>query len=219
MTHAELAAKIDHTILKAEATEEQVREVILYAKKEHTASVCLNPCWVPLAAELLAGSGVAVCTVIGFPLGATTTAAKVAEAKEAYAAGATELDMVLNIGALKSGLTELVARDIRAVVEATPGLVKVILEVCYLTDEQIELACKLCAEAKAAYVKTSTGFGPSGATVEAVRLMRAASPAGVKIKAAGGIGSLASAQAMLNAGADRLGASRTAAMLAELDAE
>lgn len=219
MTHAELAAKIDHTILKAEATEEQVREVILYAKKEHTASVCLNPCWVPLAAELLAGSGVAVCTVIGFPLGATTTAAKVAEAKEAYAAGATELDMVLNIGALKSGLTELVARDIRAVVEATPGLVKVILEVCYLTDEQIKLACKLCAEAKAAYVKTSTGFGPSGATVEAVRLMRAASPAGVKIKAAGGIGSLASAQAMLNAGADRLGASRTAAMLAELDAK
>ncbi|MDL2218925.1 deoxyribose-phosphate aldolase [Ruminococcaceae bacterium OttesenSCG-928-O06] len=219
MTRNELAKTIDHTILKAEATRAQVEETILYARGQGTASVCLNPCWVPLAADLLAGSGVAVCTVIGFPLGATTSYAKAKETEAAREQGAAEMDMVLNIGALKSGMEDYVLADIKAVVHASDALVKVILETCYLTDAEIAAACRLAAEAGATFVKTSTGFGPQGATAENVRLMRQSIPLEMQVKAAGGIGTLQDALAMLDAGASRIGASRTAAILDALDAQ
>ncbi len=213
MTRQQLAAKIDHTLLKPEATLQQVKEVVAFTLKEKTASVCLNSCWVPFAAKQLSGSGVAVCTVIGFPLGAANTATKTAEAKAAYAQGATELDMVLNIGALRSGLHEAVQEDISAVAAASPALLKVIIETCFLTDAEIIAACKLCAKAGAAFVKTSTGFGPAGATAEHVQLMRSSIPPHMQVKASGGIATLSDALTMLNAGAARLGTSRTADIL------
>jgi deoxyribose-phosphate aldolase len=205
-----LAKYIDHTLLKPEATNDQIAQLCFEAKKYHFASVCVNPSNVPLCTELLKGSDVKVCTVIGFPLGATTTDAKVYEAQDALRKGATELDMVINIGALKAGDTETVANDIREVVATghkAGALVKVILETALLTDEEKTIACLLSKEAGADFVKTSTGFSSAGATVHDVELMRNAVGPNIGVKAAGGIRTREDAEAMVAAGATRLGAS------------
>ena len=218
MTKAQIASMIDHTLLKATATPEQIAALCNTAKALHTASVCVNPCHVALAARLLKDSGVKVCTVIGFPLGANTTAVKAFETKDAIANGADEVDMVINIGALKSGDLGLLESDIRGVVEAAAGtLVKVIIVCCYLTDEEKALACKACVNAGADYVKTSTGFGTGGATVADVRLMKASIPDTMKVKAAGGMHSWQEALDMVEAGASRLGTSATLAILEGAD--
>lgn len=207
---------IDHTILQADATKDLVIKTIDEAKAYDTASICLEPCWVELAAERLKGSDVKVCTVIGFPLGATTSATKAFEAKEAVANGADEVDMVLNIGALKSGDEEMVLKDMKAVREAVPSVVvKVIIETCLLTDEEKKTACRLAKEARLDFVKTSTGFSTGGATVEDVRLMREAVGEEMGVKASGGIRTKETAEAMIEAGATRIGASKTAAILGE----
>ena len=198
---------IDHTLLKADANEEQIYALIDEAKKYQFASVCVNPTWVKTAAELLKDSSVNVCTVIGFPLGASTSAVKAFEAKDAIANGADEIDMVLPIGALKDGDFQAVENDIRAVVEASaPALVKVILETCLLTKEEIKKACQLSEQAGAAFVKTSTGFSTGGATLEDIQLMKASVSPKMQIKASGGIRTKAFAEELLEAGADRIGA-------------
>lgn len=219
MTRAELAAKIDHTILNANATYDDIRSTILYAKEVGAASVCLNPAYVALAAELLRDTNTLVCTVIGFPLGANATYTKAIETQNAYRNGAREMDMVLNVSALKSGNFEYVKNDIEAVVNASPALVKVIIETCYLTRDEIVTACRLAEEAGAKFVKTSTGFGPAGAKAEDVALMRESVSANMQVKASGGIRTLKDVQAMLAAGASRIGMSRTAEVLGELDAQ
>lgn len=207
---------IDHTILQADATKDLVIKTIDEAKAYDTASICLEPCWVELAAERLKGSDVKVCTVIGFPLGATTSATKAFEAKEAVANGADEVDMVLNIGALKSGDEEMVLKDMKAVREAVPSaVVKVIIETCLLTDQEKKTACRLAKEARLDFVKTSTGFSTGGATVEDVQLMREAVGEEMGVKASGGIRTKETAEAMIEAGATRIGASKTAAILGE----
>ncbi|UFJ43167.1 deoxyribose-phosphate aldolase [Brevibacillus humidisoli] len=204
----ELNKYIDHTLLKPDATAEMIDRLCEEAKQYQFASVCVNPTWVRRAAGHLAGTEVKVCTVIGFPLGATTPEAKAAETRDAVSGGAGEVDMVLNVGALKSGDLELVRRDIAAVVEAAAGvLVKVILETGLLTDEEKVTACKLCVEAGAHFVKTSTGFGPGGATVEDIALMRKTVGPGIGVKASGGVRDRAAALAMIEAGATRIGAS------------
>ena len=222
MTKQEILAKVDHTLLKADAGWEDIRRICDEALENSTASICINPCWVERAVEYLGGR-VPVCTVIGFPLGATTTAAKVAEAKQALAEGCEEFDMVINIGALKSGDLALLESDIRGVVEAAAGtLVKVIIECCYLTDEEKVLACKACVNAGADYVKTSTGFGTGGATVPDVRLMKASIPDTMKVKASGGISGFEDGKKFIELGAERLGTSRLvkqADSVADLDAE
>lgn len=169
-----LANKIDHTALKPNTTKQQIETLCAEAKEYGFYSVCVNPTWVSYAAQLLRGTDVAVCTVIGFPLGATTSAVKAFEAKYTVEKGATEVDMVINVGALKDGNLELVQADIEAVVQAAAGkaLVKVIIETCLLTDEEKETACRLAVAAGADYVKTSTGFSTGGATVEDIALMR-----------------------------------------------
>lgn len=218
MKKAELAAMIDHTLLKANATPAQIQKLCAEAKQIGSATVCVNPTNVALAAQELKGSNVKVCTVIGFPLGANTSATKAFETKDAIANGAQEVDMVINIGALKSGNLDLVEKDVRAVVEAANGtLVKVILECCYLTDEEKVAACKACAAAGADYVKTSTGFGTGGATPEDVALMKKSIPANMKVKAAGGMHSWKEALAMVENGASRLGTSSSLAILAGAD--
>ena len=200
---------IDHTLLKPEATDAQVRELCAEAVEFGFASVCVNPWYVPLVAELLAGSAVRACTVIGFPLGANQSATKAREAELAALQGATELDMVINVGALKSGHDDVVREDIRGVVEAgrPTALVKVILETALLSPEEIAHACCLARDAGAAFVKTSTGFGPGGATVEDVALMRQTVGRAMGVKASGGIGTRQDAAAMIAAGATRIGAS------------
>ncbi|GAA5416929.1 deoxyribose-phosphate aldolase [Paraliobacillus ryukyuensis] len=210
-----LASKIDHTALKPNTTKDQITTLCQEAKDNGFYSVCVNPTWVQEAATLLAGSDVAVCTVIGFPLGATTSEVKVFETKDAIGKGATEVDMVINIGALKDGDTDLVKADIQAVVDAAnkKALVKVIIETCLLTDEQKEIACKLAVEAGADYVKTSTGFSTGGATVEDIQLMRKTVGAHVGVKASGGVRDQATAQAMIEAGATRIGASASVAIV------
>lgn len=214
MTKEQLSAIVDHTLLKAVATPDQIRDLCRMAVELQTASVCVNPCNVALAAENLKGSGVKVCTVIGFPLGANTSEVKAFETRDAIAKGADEVDMVINLGALKSGNLDLVEQDVRAVVEAANGtLVKVIIECCYLTDEEKKAACQACVRAGADYVKTSTGFGTGGATVADVALMKASIPASMKVKAAGGMHSWDEALAMVDAGASRLGTSSTLAIL------
>ena len=216
---AELARMIDHTLLKPQATEAQIRQLCAEAREYRFATVCVNPAWVPLCADLLRGSPVAVCTVAGFPLGATLPVVKGHEAQRCVALGAAEVDMVINIGALKSGQTALVQDDIATVVDATHamgGRVKVIIETCYLTDAEKIKACELCVAAGADFVKTSTGFGPSGATVEDVALMRRVVGPGVGVKAAGGIRTLTDVRAMIAAGANRIGASASVAILSEL---
>ena len=187
---------IDHTILNADATKEAVIKVIDEAKKYEFASVCLEPCWVSLAAERLKDSNVKVCTVIGFPLGANTKTVKAFEAKEAVENGADEVDMVLNIGALKSGDEAMVLEDMKAVREAAKdAVVKVILETCLLTDEEKKKACALAKEAGLDFVKTSTGFSTAGATVEDVKLMREAVGDSMGVKASGGIRDTETAEA------------------------
>jgi len=214
-----LARTIDHTLLKATASAGQVRILCAEARQNGFASVCVNPAWVPLCAAELAGSGVAVCTVIGFPLGANASATKAAEARLAVAQGAGEVDMVLNVGWAKDGAWAQVEADIRAVVEAAgSALVKVILETCYLTDEEKRQACAAAQRAGARFVKTSTGFGSGGATVEDVRLMRQAVGSGMRVKASGGVRTCRDALLMLEAGADRIGASSGVAILEELEA-
>ena len=203
-----LAGMIDHTILKANATREQVERLCDEAVEHGFASVCVNSCWVALAAERLAATPIKVCTVIGFPLGAMSTAGKAAEATCAVADGSDELDMVINVGWLLAGDDAAVRNDIAAVVSAARGrCVKVILETCLLTDEQIVRACELSVEAGATFVKTSTGFSTGGATVEDVALMRKTVGDRCRVKASGGIHNAAEAQAMVDAGADRIGTS------------
>ena len=207
---------IDHTILKADATKEAVIKVIDEAKKYEFASVCLEPCWVSLAAERLKDSPVKVCTVIGFPLGANTKTVKAFEAKEAVDNGADEVDMVLNIGALKSGEEAMVLEDMKAVREAAKdAVVKVILETCLLTDDEKKKACALAKEAGLDFVKTSTGFSTAGATVEDVKLMREAVGDTMGVKASGGIRDTKTAEAMIAAGASRIGASKSIAIIGE----
>lgn len=205
----EIAKYIDHTLLKPEATKEQVEKLCAEAKQYNFASVCVNPTWVKLASELLEGTDVEVCTVIGFPLGANTPETKAFESVNAVTNGATEVDMVINIGALKSGNIELVQKDIEAVVNAVKGkaLVKVIIETSLLTDEEKRTACELSVKAGADYVKTSTGFSTGGATVEDIKLMRETVGPDIGVKASGGVRTSEDAKAMIEAGATRIGAS------------
>ncbi|MDW4527422.1 deoxyribose-phosphate aldolase [Rossellomorea marisflavi] len=217
----QIANMIDHTLLKPESTKEQV-EILCQEAKEYTfASVCVNPTWVSYAHELLEGTQVKVCTVIGFPLGASTPEVKAFETKDAITNGATEVDMVINIGALKSGDDALVKRDMEAVVAASKGkaLSKVIIETCLLTDEEKVKACKLAVEAGADYVKTSTGFSTGGATVADITLMRETVGPDIGVKASGGVRSLEDAQNMIEAGATRLGASSGVKIMQGLAAE
>ena len=215
MKKTDIAAMIDHTQLKAAATRGQIEALCQEAREHRFASVCVNPCHVARAAELLRGSGVKVCTVIGFPLGANTSEVKAFETRDAVANGAEECDMVVNIGALKDGDIELVESDIRAVVEAAGGAtVKVIIETCFLTDEEKVLACQAAARAGADFVKTSTGFGGGGATPDDVALMRGAIPERMQVKAAGGVRAYEDALAMIEAGASRIGASSGVAIVA-----
>ena len=208
LTREELASYIDHTLLKPEASREQIRAVCEEAKQYHFASVCVNPCWVPLIAEELKGSGVSVCCVIGFPLGASLSSVKAFEAREAVAAGAQEIDMVINVGAVKSGDWELVRDDIAAVNAAKgDAKLKVIIETCLLTDEEKVRVCEIAKETGADFVKTSTGFSTGGATVQDVALMRKTVGPEMGVKASGGIRTLEDALAMIEAGASRLGAS------------
>lgn len=216
MKKQELAKMIDHTILKAVASEEDVKRLCSEAKEYGFASVCANPVHVGLMAKELEGSDVLSCCVVGFPLGANASEIKAAEAEFAVSQGADELDMVINIGALKAGDKERLIRDIAAVVDAAAGrTVKVIIETCYLTDEEKIIACEAAMEAKADFVKTSTGFGSGGATVEDIKLMRKTVGDSMKVKASGGIRSYADALAMVEAGADRIGASAGIAILSE----
>jgi len=199
---------IDHTLLKANATQEELLKLCDEAVVFSFASVCVNPFWVPLCKEALKDSSVKVCTVIGFPLGATSTESKALETQVALAQGAQEFDMVINIGALKDKQDEVVLNDIKAVVKAAHGnVVKVIIETCLLTEEEKIRACELCVLAKAHFVKTSTGFSTAGATIEDVQLMKKAINGHCKIKAAGGVKSSDDLQKMIEAGADRIGTS------------
>ncbi len=219
---ARIAGMIDHTILKPNATEDQLRQLCSEAREFGFATVCVNPAWVPLCVELLLGSPVKVCTVIGFPLGATLPEVKAFEAQRCALLGATELDMVINIGALKVGQYDVVHSDIAAVVKAAHPLgaiVKVIIEAAYLTNEEKVAACVLAKIAGADYVKTSTGFAATGATVEDVALMRRVVGPNMGVKAAGGVKTAADAKAMIGAGATRIGASAGIKILDELKSE
>ncbi|MRX71315.1 deoxyribose-phosphate aldolase [Bacillus lacus] len=204
-----IAKTIDHTALKADTKKEQIETLCSEAREYGFASVCVNPAWVELAAQRLQGSEVKVCTVIGFPLGANTPETKAFETKDAISKGAGEVDMVINIGALKEGDDELVERDIRAVVDAAAGqaLTKVIIEASLLTDEEKVRACELAVKAGADYVKTSTGFSTGGATVEDITLMRKTVGPDIGVKASGGVRDRAGAEQMISAGATRIGAS------------
>ncbi len=204
-----IAGMIDHTLLQANATKQQVEKLLLEAKQYKFASVCVNPTWVGYAAEQLRDTNVKVCTVIGFPLGANTTAAKAFEAKDAVENGATEVDMVINIGALKDQNYQLVEEDIRSVVEAVKGkaLVKVIIETCLLTDEEKVQVTELVVRAGADFVKTSTGFSTGGATLEDVALLRKTAGLAFGVKASGGVRSLEAVEKMVEAGATRIGTS------------
>ncbi len=203
-----MASYIDHTLLKPEATAEQIRNLCREAVKYNFYSVCINPSYVKTAADALKGSAVKVCAVIGFPLGATTTAVKAYEASEAINNGAAELDMVIHIGALKGGDRDYLKKDIAAVVEAAAGnTVKVIIETGLLTEEEKKVACKLAMDAGAHFVKTSTGFGPGGATVADIQLMRETVGDALGVKASGGVRTPETAREMLQAGATRIGTS------------
>ncbi len=207
---AALAKKIDHTLLKPDATPEQIAQLCSEARQYGFASVCVNPVWVGLCARLLAGSEVKVCTVVGFPLGANAPEVKVFETEKAIEHGASEIDMVLNIGALKGRDLDLVARDIRGVTAAAHArgaIVKVIIEAALLTDEEKTTACLLAKEAGADFVKTSTGFASGGATVHDVELMRRTVGPEMGVKAAGGVRTYEDAEKMLRAGATRIGTS------------
>lgn len=209
-----IAKKIDHTVLKADASVETVKRYCAEAKEYGFASVCVNSCHAKLVTEQLAGSNVLTCCVVGFPLGAMSTKAKAYEAKIAVEDGAGEIDMVLNIGALKDKNYAFVLEDIKAVVEASkPAGVKVIIETCLLTEEEKIKACALSVEAGAAFVKTSTGFSTGGATVEDITLMRKTVGTACQVKASGGVRTPAQALALLEAGADRIGAGNGVVLL------
>jgi deoxyribose-phosphate aldolase len=216
-TGATLAGWIDHTILKPDASSSQIRKLCDEARQYHFATVCINPVYVPLAAELLQGTRVGICSVVGFPLGATFPEVKASETRQAIASGATEIDTVINIGALKSADFSLAYQDIQAVVAAAAGNahVKVILEMCYLDLREKIIACLISKQAGADFVKTSTGFGAGGATVEDVALMRRLVGVDMGVKAAGGIRTFDDAKRMIAAGANRLGASAGVAILKE----
>ena len=215
---AALAGWIDHTILKPDATASQIHKLCEEARQFHFATVCINPAYVSLASRLLDGSGVGICSVVGFPLGATFPEIKAAETRQAIAKGATEIDTVINIGALKSGDFALALNDVSSVVEAAAGKahVKVILEMCYLDQREKMIGCLLSMHAGADFVKTSTGFGAGGATVEDVSLLRRLVGAEIGVKAAGGIRTYEDAQRMIAAGANRLGASAGVTILKEI---
>lgn len=215
MTKEQFVKYVDHSLLKPHLTKEEVVEGLEFAKEIGCASVCINPHNLKLAQEILAGTDVKIGTVIGFPSGAHTTFSKVAETKDAYSNGAVEMDMVIDIGALRNGEYEKVQQDIEAVVNASPAIVKVILEDAYLTKEEIKKGSELVEAAGAAYVKTSTGFAASGSTVEDLRIMREAVSEKVKVKAAGGLNNLQDCLDAIEAGADRVGISKTKAILAE----
>jgi len=205
---------IDHTALKPETAKAGIEKLCSEAMHHHFKSVCINPYWIPLAADILSGSGVKVCAVIGFPFGAASRKTKKFETKNAVRAGADEIDMVINIGALKSKDIKTVEKDIRVVVKAARGrLVKVILETCLLTNEEIEAASKISADAGAHYVETSTSFSTAGATVEAVGIMRGAVGGTLGVKASGGAKDFAGAIAMIKAGATRIGTSAGIAII------
>lgn len=208
---------IDHTILKPNASKADVEQVCKQAIQYGFASVCINPCQVERVSQLLKGSGVKTCTVIGFPLGAATTATKVFETLDAIKNGAQEVDMVVNIGAVMDGDYDFVYRDIKAVTDAAHGhaLVKVIIETCLLTDEQKVRVCQECVKAGADFVKTSTGFSTGGATPEDVVLMKKAVDGKALVKASGGVRTLEAAQAVIAAGADRIGTSSGVAFVQE----
>ena len=218
ITYEQLAKTIDHSLLKPELTEADITAGCQLAARDHVASVCVKPCYVPLAVQLLKGSDVVVGTVLGFPHGGSTTAAKVFEANDAMDNGAVELDMVINIGELRSGNREYVLGDIRAVVRTAHkrgAIVKVIMENAYLTDDEKVLGCQLAELAEADFVKTSTGFAASGATIEDLKLMRASVGEQVQVKAAGGVRTLDALLAVIDAGCTRSGATATAAILDE----
>lgn len=205
---------IDHTLLKPESTQTQIDKLIAEAVEHQFASVCVNPTWVSYAAKALKGTEVNVCTVIGFPLGANTSSVKAFETKDAVANGADEIDMVINIGQLKSGQYDAVEADIRAVVEASGDkLVKVIIETCLLTDDEKVKACQLAVAAGADYVKTSTGFSTAGANIADVTLLRKTVGPNIGVKAAGGTRSYADAEAFIKAGATRIGTSAGVAIV------
>ncbi|MBM7607035.1 deoxyribose-phosphate aldolase [Lysinibacillus composti] len=210
----EYASMIDHTLLKADATRNQIEKLCSEASEFEFASVCVNPTWVKYSAELLKDSKVKVCTVIGFPLGASTSEVKAFETKNAIENGAEEIDMVINIGALKNQEFDLVRDDIKQVVDAANGtLVKVIIETCLLSDEEKVKACELSVESGADFVKTSTGFSTGGATAQDVALMRKTVGPTVGVKASGGVRNLQDMQKMIEAGATRIGASSGVAII------
>ncbi len=209
-----IAGKIDHTLLKANATADDIRAICAQAREYHFASVCVNSCYAKLVTDELEGSGVKTCCVVGFPLGAMSTKAKAYETKCAVEDGADEIDMVIQVGALKEGNDAYVEDDIRAVVEAArPAIVKVIIETCLLTDEEKVRACELSEKAGAAFVKTSTGFSTAGANAHDVALMKKTVGDRLRVKAAGGIHTPAQAEELIEAGADRIGASNGIALL------
>ncbi|GKX52478.1 deoxyribose-phosphate aldolase [Budvicia aquatica] len=224
MANVNIAKMIDHTLLKADAKKEEILKLCGEAKQYGFKSVCINPGWVNVAAKALAGSDVEICTVIGFPLGANTPETKAFETGNAIANGATEVDMVLNIGALKAGDSDAVLADIQAVVDAAARaskkvIVKVILETCLLTDAEKELACQLCVKAGADFVKTSTGFSTGGATVADIQLMRKTVGPDLGVKASGGVRSLSDVEKMMAAGANRMGASAGIAIVTDTKVE
>jgi len=216
---ADIASLIDHTLLKPEATESDVAQLCREAREHHFAAVCVNPCWVRFAVAELSGASAKVATVVGFPLGANRMAVKIAETIQALEDGASELDMVLNLGALRSGQDQFVLQEIDLLARLAhngDALLKVILETCLLNDEQKRLACKIAAAAGADFVKTSTGFSKSGATAADVRLMREIVGDRIGVKASGGIRTLAALREMVSAGANRIGSSSGVQILAEL---
>ena len=209
-----IAGMIDHTLLKAAATSADIKKICAEAREYKFASVCVNSCYAKLVTEQLEGTGVKTCCVVGFPLGAMSTRAKAYEAKCAVEDGAAEVDMVINVGALKEGNDQFVDDDIRAVVEASaPAIVKVIIETCLLTDEEKVRACELSEKAGAAFVKTSTGFSTGGANAADVALMKKTVGDRLQVKASGGIHTPAQAKELIEAGADRIGASNGIALL------
>ncbi len=218
LTQREFLNLIDHSLLKPELTYQQITDGLEFAARTECKAVCISPNRLETAASILAGTPVIIGTVVGFPSGCHETAIKVAETRLAYERGARELDMVIDISAMVSGNLAKVEDDIRQVVEATPGAVKVIVETAFLSDEQIIKASQIASAAGAAFVKTSTGFAPSGATAHNVALLRQGAPSSVQVKAAGGISTLADVKAVIEAGASRVGVSRTQAILDEIGA-
>ena len=218
LTKKEFMKYVDHSLLRPFLTKEELITGLEFARDNECISICINPCNLDLACQVLKGTAVKIGVAVGFPSGAHTTFIKVAETIDAYARGADEVDMVIDIGALKNGELDDVRNDIIAVVKASPMLVKVILENCYLTKEEIVTGCKLVEEAGAAYVKSSTGFGSGGATLEDIKLMRKTVSSKVKVKAAGGVANFQDCLKMIEAGSDRIGMSRTAQILKEIEA-